>query len=181
MATTHCARRSALRELRRILHTTQAQFARSLGVSTDTVVSWENGRNDLTLDSAETIAAAVGVDPEALLDGKLLNSAGESYSAADAVSMLEQSAKFNARTFNSVQSTAERLLKSLLSASIAAQPGESALRDSHRALVFSFVKWAESSREKFQLRSRTIEDPILQLRMLLGRPFTNSRGNVQKP
>src|SRR5947199_9942245 len=58
-----------LRELRRTLGQTQDVFAATIGVSKDTVASWETGRNRISAALARRIALATGVDERALLKG----------------------------------------------------------------------------------------------------------------
>ena len=52
----------AVRALRKIIGLTQAEFALMLGVSKDAVVSWETGRNELSVTFARRIALVTGVD-----------------------------------------------------------------------------------------------------------------------
>jgi transcriptional regulator with XRE-family HTH domain len=58
-----------LKDLRRILDQTQAEFAATIGVSKDTVASWETGRNRLSAGMALRIALATGVEERSLQDG----------------------------------------------------------------------------------------------------------------
>jgi len=60
-----------IRELRRILGLTQAEFATLIGASKDTVASWETGRNRLSAGMARRIALVTGV-----YDGSLLKPSG---------------------------------------------------------------------------------------------------------
>ena len=55
-------------KLRDILDKTQEQFAVMLGVSKDTIVSVENGRNRLTRALVSRIHVATGADPASLLE-----------------------------------------------------------------------------------------------------------------
>jgi transcriptional regulator with XRE-family HTH domain len=59
-----------IRELRRVIGQTQAEFAAMIGASKDTVASWEIGRNKLSRTFARRIACATGVDGRWLLSGK---------------------------------------------------------------------------------------------------------------
>ena len=58
-----------LKELRRILDQTQAEFAATVGVSKDAVASWETERNRLSAGMARRIALAAGVEERSLQDG----------------------------------------------------------------------------------------------------------------
>jgi transcriptional regulator with XRE-family HTH domain len=62
-------RNKTIRELRKLLGQTQAEFAALIGASKDTVVSWENGRNPLSPPLARRIALITGVDGPALMKG----------------------------------------------------------------------------------------------------------------
>ncbi len=55
-----------IRELRRILGLTQEEFAAAIGVSKDTVASWETGRNQLSAGMARRMALATGVEERSL-------------------------------------------------------------------------------------------------------------------
>jgi len=55
-----------IRELRRILGLTQEAFATLVGVSKDTVASWETGRNRLSEGMARRLALVTGVDGRSL-------------------------------------------------------------------------------------------------------------------
>jgi DNA-binding XRE family transcriptional regulator len=61
--------KEGVRELRRLPGQTQAEFAAMIGASKDTVVSWECGRNRLSMTFARGIAVATGVDGDCLLKG----------------------------------------------------------------------------------------------------------------
>ena len=56
----------AVRELRKIIGLTQAEFAEMIGVSKDAVVSWELGRNKISATVARRIGLATGVDGKTL-------------------------------------------------------------------------------------------------------------------
>src|SRR5215470_6528301 len=58
---------TAIRQLRKIIGRTQAEFAVMIGASKDTVVSWETERNQLSPAFARRIAFATGVDGDCLL------------------------------------------------------------------------------------------------------------------
>jgi DNA-binding XRE family transcriptional regulator len=58
---------ASVRALRIIIRKTQAEFAAMIGASKDTVISWECGRNELSLEGANKIFVATGVDTEDLL------------------------------------------------------------------------------------------------------------------
>ena len=58
-----------LKALRGILGQTQDTFAATLGVSKDTVASWETGRNRLSAGMARRIALATGLEERSLQEG----------------------------------------------------------------------------------------------------------------
>jgi len=60
-----------IRALRRILGQTQTEFAATVGVSKDAVVSWEMGRNPVSASMARRIALVTGADERALMDHAL--------------------------------------------------------------------------------------------------------------
>ena len=60
----------SVRELRKTIGQTQAEFAAMLGASKDTVVSWELGRNKLSPQFARRIWFATGAESETLLRGR---------------------------------------------------------------------------------------------------------------
>jgi transcriptional regulator with XRE-family HTH domain len=63
-------RNESIRALRKLLGQTQTEFATTVGVSKDAVVSWENGRNPLSETFARRIALITGVSVPSLLKGK---------------------------------------------------------------------------------------------------------------
>lgn len=75
------ARRVA--ELREFTGMSQVQFAAMLGVSRETIISVENGRNRLSRGLAKRFRFGAGVDDSELLDGRrmLLDMDGNPYSA----------------------------------------------------------------------------------------------------
>lgn len=70
-------------ELRHFTGTSQARFAAMLGVSKDTIISVENGRNRLSASLARRLRFATGVNNLELLEGtgKLLDYTGNSYTS----------------------------------------------------------------------------------------------------
>ena len=59
-----------IRDVRKILGQTQGVFAATLGVSKDTVASWEIGRSNLSRSYARRMAFATGAEEAALLRGR---------------------------------------------------------------------------------------------------------------
>src|SRR6476646_2356488 len=56
-----------IRELRKIIGRTQAEFATMIGASKDAVASWETERNQLSRQFAKRIEFATGVEAGSLL------------------------------------------------------------------------------------------------------------------
>ena len=63
--------KSNVRVLRRILGLTQGEFAATVGVSKDTVASWETGRNPVSASLARRMALVTGADERALANSEL--------------------------------------------------------------------------------------------------------------
>ena len=146
-------RNEAVRALRKTIGLTQAEFAAMLGVSKDAVVSWETGRNELSVTFARRIALVTGVDGRALRLGiNVLFSQND-----DAHIYTKEDFERHQRTnwSGTDEAQAERLahcqdtLELLLRA--AAKPGGKPPRHRLPALVDSFMQWSESAREDFEL------------------------------
>ena len=75
----------SLKALRKTIGRTQVEFAAMVGVGTETIISWENGRNSLPPDKARLIHVATGSRSAELVDGKgkVMNEDGAEYSVED--------------------------------------------------------------------------------------------------
>jgi transcriptional regulator with XRE-family HTH domain len=60
----------SIRALRKLLGMIQPEFAATVGVSKDAVVSWENGRNELSASFARRIALITGASATSLMEGE---------------------------------------------------------------------------------------------------------------
>jgi transcriptional regulator with XRE-family HTH domain len=151
-------RNRSLVALRKIIHRTQAQFAALVGVSTDTVVSWENGRNRLTAEKARAIHVATGARTPELLkgQGKVKNMDRLPYSLAD----------FDAwhRTYlgSTDESRADYFSQQAyihvwLLFHAAAKPGAGKLKQRLPAVWISFLEWADQIAENCQLKRQIKE------------------------
>jgi len=149
--------KSKVRELRKIIGQTQAEFAVMIGASKDTVVSWERGHNGNGLSPAfaKRIEFATGADAESLLRerggiegrgfaGRLVPYTFEMYEN-HVKTRVGRSDEVNAKEH--AKNCADALEVLFLAA---AQPvrGE---KFRLPGVVQSFIEWCERSREDFQL------------------------------
>lgn len=138
-------------KLREVIEKTQSQFAVMLGVSKDTIISVENGRNQLSWNLAKRIYIATGAN---LLKDlfPFTHSPGENYFRKDFEKWLSNYYPGNSQTakdqFNRMQFWIETLFKA------AAKPGVAGNRDRLPALHLSLVEWLESARKDFKLKER---------------------------
>ena len=140
--------------LRKIFGQTQAEFAATIGVSKDAVVSWENGRNPLSAGFARRISHATGVDVESLQGtGELLV-----YLAQPKRDFTLAEYKLHRKKYweNSNQNSALRLLGPCKDAlelifRAAAKAGEEAETLPLPAVLDTFVQWCRQTEKDFQL------------------------------
>lgn len=161
---------TAIRELRKIIGRTQAEFAAMIGASKDTVVSWETGRNKLSPTFARRIAFATGVDEDCLR----LN-LGTLFFTESPVANPEV---YTAETFERYQQTirgrsdatgARHHLKHCQDAlellfMAATQAGGGKLRYRLPAVLDAFIQWCDQTRADFKL-GQPIDEALRQ------RPF----------
>jgi transcriptional regulator with XRE-family HTH domain len=144
---------ASLRQLRTIVGRTQAEFAALVGVSTDTVISWENGRNRLSAAKARSIHMATGARATELLEGKgqVRNMSGAPFSAEDFQNWhdtyLEATDAVRAEYFAKEGSIFLWLLFQA-----AAKPGPGKLKNRLPAIWISFLEWAEETADNCRLR-----------------------------
>ena len=140
----------AMCELRKVIGKTQAQLATTLGVSVETVKSWELGRNKLKPAQAHRILMATGVHTEALLagHGPLMNTYGRPYSR-------ESFERWRKRAPRPMDQQAEQLYRTIrdsvwLLYHAAAMPGRTD-RDRLPALHVSMLEWLKQNYADFNL------------------------------
>ncbi len=144
----------AIRALRKIIGQTQAEFAEMIGASKDAVVSWEIGRNRLSVTWARRIALVTGADGRTLRLGVSVpvSNAKDAhlYTAAD----FEQHQKTEwgrsdeASARQHLEQCRETLELLLLAA---AQPPGDQPRHRLPGLMDSFMHWCDRAREDFKL------------------------------
>jgi transcriptional regulator with XRE-family HTH domain len=154
-----------LRELRKIMGRTQAEFAMTIGASKDAVASWETNRNGLSPEFAKRIEFATGVDAGSLLSskGKLQGRGFAGHLTPYTRGIYDKHIKTRAGRSDEVnarghaKNCAEALEILFLAA---AQPVRG---ERHRlpGVVQSFIEWCERSREDFKL-DKGIEEELRQ-------------------
>ncbi len=139
----------SVKKLREIIGRTQREFGNLIGVSKDTVVSWENGRNKLTPAAAFRIQFATAADRHRLMQNKSLTcyQNGKPYTKEI----------FDAWKSGIEDSTARLVdhavdeLKTILQA--AARSGSGKLKGRFPAAYWSFLEWAKETTEGFNLET----------------------------
>jgi transcriptional regulator with XRE-family HTH domain len=141
-------------QLRRLIKKSQSQFAAMIGVSIHTVISVENGRNQLSENLARRIEIATGADlrrrhPDqvaAVGGGPFTNAAFEAWRARFS------SDKHNAEgRFNEIKYWIELVLKA------AAKPGRAGNRDRLPAVYMALTDWLAETRKAFKLEQEIDE------------------------
>jgi transcriptional regulator with XRE-family HTH domain len=174
----------SLKALRSAIGRSQSDFAAMLGVSTDTIISWENGRNRLTKEKARLIHVSTGARSAELLEGKgrVLNEDGQPYSAADFKrwheTYLDAPDDAKARYFHA---QASRALWVLFMA--AAKPSLGRLKNRLPGIWMSFLQWADEADENFRLKEQIEQvrrEHKKELGELAGKPDSICRGRVFK-
>jgi len=156
----------SIKALRKIIGRTQSEFAKSIGVSKDTVVSWENGRNKLSPQFAERVSMATGANKNSLLrgDGRVTYS----WRTAEQPYTIEHFRKWGGQVFKSDETAANKYfelgsdqLRLILMA--AAKPGIGAGTKWRLPVVWnSFLQWIKGTRKDFNLAPQI--DAILKQR-----------------
>ena len=129
-----------------------------VGVSPDTLISWENGRNKLPPEKARLIHMATGARPAEMVvgKGKVLNMSGQPYSAADfdlwQRTYLNAPDEKKAEYFHKQASIAIWLLFMA-----AAKPGAAKLKNRLPGVWGSFLQWAEEVPKTFKLKPQMDE------------------------
>lgn len=157
-------------KLRGILGKTQEQFAVMLGVSKDTIVSVENGRNRMSPGLAARIHIATGVNKPDLLEntGKLTSGGDEPYRGSKTEFTLESFHKWQSKVFGTdhrdpagrkqaAQFFFDQIkgrLEVLLVAST--RPGPKG-RDRFPAVIQSLESWLQHVYDEFELANEVDE------------------------
>jgi transcriptional regulator with XRE-family HTH domain len=148
---------TAIRELRGIIGRTQAEFATMIGASKDTVVSWENGRNTLSPAFARRIAFATGVDEQALLLNLDTLFFQEDRRSAPEIYTAEAFERYRKTVRGrSDEQGARHHLRNCADAlellfMAATTSGGGKVRYRLPAVLDSFMRWCEQTREDFKL------------------------------
>jgi transcriptional regulator with XRE-family HTH domain len=168
------ARRVA--ELRKIIGKSQSQFAAMLGVSKDTIISVENGRNQLSRNLVKRIEIATGAE---LSDGKLESPFSQAdYTRND----------FNRWREKYGQTSEDAALKQLKEMQMwlkviflaAAKSGRTGNRDRLPALSLSLVEWLDEARQKFNLQDE-IEEALHCETRKIGRKAHSIKALLDEP
>lgn len=165
-----------IRELRRILGQTQAEFAAMIGASKDTVVSWETGRNRLSASFARRIGFATGVDEDSIMDGREAPTLTFPVVGARAY-MAGDFARYQATTKGrSDEAGARRHLKNCedtLELIFLAAAGTGGGGSGHRVpgVLHSFIEWSEAVRKDFELGAE-IDKQLERRKVKAGVTFT---------
>lgn len=144
-------------ELRKIIGKSQSQFAAMIGVSIHTVISVENGRNQLSEKLARRIQIATGADLLKRSKGKVAAVGGDWFTKKlfdewrSRFSDDENSAKAR---FNEIKYWIELVLRA------ATKPGLAGNRDRLPAVFLSLVDWLNETRKTFKLEQEI--DNILE-------------------
>jgi transcriptional regulator with XRE-family HTH domain len=138
-------------ELRKIIGKSQTQFAAMIGVSKDTVISVENGRNQLSRNLAKRIQIATGADLLRATPGNPLN-----FTSHDCKRWRD---KFNPSNEAAALKQFEEMkpwLKVVFLA--AAKSGLAGNRDRLPAVCLSFREWLNETRQYFKLENEIEDD-----------------------
>jgi DNA-binding XRE family transcriptional regulator len=151
---THLIDGRKVAELRKIIGKSQSQFAAMIGVSIHTIISVENGRNQLSENLTRRIKIATGADLSRQSKGKIAAVGGGGYTRKDfeewhtRFSSEEHSAK---ERFEEIKYWVELVFRA------AAKPGVAGNRDRLPAVYLSLVDWLHDTRQAFKLE-REIDD-----------------------
>jgi transcriptional regulator with XRE-family HTH domain len=160
----------AVREIRKIMGLTQAEFAVMVGASKDAVASWEIGRNQLSLTFARRIALVTGVDAKALHMGisvPLSNAPdGHVYTAEDFER--HQKTEWGRSDEEGARQQLEHCLDTMELLLLAAvQPDGERQRHRLPGVMDAFMQWCENTREDFKLGPQ-IDAQLLRRRKKVG-------------
>ena len=140
--------------LRKLIKKSQSQFAAMIGVSIHTIISVENGRNQLSENLARRIEIATGADLRRRHKDRVAAVGGGTFSknAFDDWRMRFSSDRHNAEgRFNDVKYWIELVLKA------AARPGKAGNRDRLPAVYMALTDWLAETRKTFKLEQEIDE------------------------
>jgi len=143
-------------ELRHIIGKSQSQFAAMIGVSIHTIISVENGRNQLSEKLARQIRIATGANLLKSSKGKIGNIKGEELtkeSFDDWRSSFGSDEKSVLGRFDEIKFWIEVFFRA------AARPGVGGNRDRFPALYTSLIDWFYDTNKAFKL-DREIDDVL---------------------
>jgi len=174
----------SLKALRKVIDRTQTTFAAMVGVSTDTVISWENGRNRLTPDKARLIHMATGARPAELVDGKgkVFNEDGAPYAVED-FKRWHETYLIAPDMTKAEYFYRQGSITLFLLFQAAAKPGSGKLKNRLPAVWGSFLQWAERASVDFKLKSQIGEvrnKHKARLRELSAKAHANVKGKLCK-
>jgi transcriptional regulator with XRE-family HTH domain len=146
----------AIRQLRRVIGRTQAEFAAMIGASKDAVASWEIGRNKVSAAFARRICLATGVDGKLLLMGINVPLANDPSRPAQVYTAEDFERYRRTQWGRSGEEGAQHHLKQCVDAlellfMAAAKPGGGKVRHRLPGVVDSFIQWCEQASEEFKL------------------------------
>jgi len=157
-------------ELRKIIGKSQTRFATMIGASKHTIISVENGRNQLSRKLAEKIQIATGAD---LSGGTLENYTVNFFN--DWRTKYYPSNEASARKrFEEIQTWVKIIFLA------AAKPGLAGNRDRLPAVFISLAQWLDETRQKFKLH-KEIDDLLEDETRTIGRTAFSLSYLLEKP
>lgn len=134
-------------QLRKTIHKSQTQFAAMIGVSMHTIISVENGRNQLSRNLAWRIYSATGL--RFTCDYKTDVEQIEKYTIDNFNRWREKHHPSNEASAREQFDDLNKWVKFLFLA--AAKPGRAGIRDRLPVVCFSLIEWMEETSNKFKL------------------------------
>jgi transcriptional regulator with XRE-family HTH domain len=141
-------------QLRKLIKKSQSQFAAMIGVSIHTVISVENGRNQLSENLARRIEIATGADLRRRHQDQVAAVGGGTFTKA---AFEEWRARFSSDRhnaegrFNEIKYWIELVLKA------AARPSRAGNRDRLPAVYMALTDWLAETRKAFKLEQEIDE------------------------
>ncbi|MGZ5519222.1 MAG: helix-turn-helix transcriptional regulator [Limisphaerales bacterium] len=153
----------AIRELRNIIGRTQAEFAVMIGASKDTVVSWETGRNKLSIAFARRICLATGADGRALWLGVSVPMFDDPVTGPKVYTKEDFENYRKTEWGRSDEDGVRHHLKHCVDAlevlfRAAAKPDKGKIRYRLPGVIDSFIQWCEQTSEDFKLGPQIAEE-----------------------
>jgi DNA-binding XRE family transcriptional regulator len=144
-------------ELRKTIGKSQTQFAAMIGVSKHTIISVENGRNQLSGKLARQIRIATGADVLADRQRQIAALSGGKFSKD---SFEDWRTRFSSEERNAQARFDEIKFWIALVLKAAAKPGVAGIRDRLPAVYLSLIDWLSDTRKTFKLEQEI--DDILE-------------------